>query len=248
MKTTAAAILRLLWLIPFLTIFAVGCQTELYSGLSENEANLMLSLLLSRDIETEKVSRGKDGFAITVDKSDVVASLEILSDNGLPRTRHENLGQVFSGQGMISTPLEEQSRLSFALSEELSDTFSKIDGVLTARVHVVLATKDQTGAVLTPASAAVVLRHLPDSPVTNLTAKIREVSSKSVPGLSDDRVSVMLVPVRSEVVIPTPREKTGFSTWTVLAGAAALVLGGVFLLSRLGFKLSRQSGERPPLS
>ena len=50
--------------------------------------------------------------------------------------------------------------------------------------------------------AAVFLRHTPDSPVVNLVAKIRELTSKAVPDLDYERVSVMLVPVREQVSVP----------------------------------------------
>lgn len=92
--------------------------------------------------------------------------------------------------------------MAYAISQELSDTFSRIDGVLTARVHVVLGGTDQATDTRTLPSAAVFLRHTPDSPVVNLVAKIRELTSKAVPDLDYERVSVMLVPVREQVSVP----------------------------------------------
>jgi type III secretion protein J len=207
-----------------LPLALAACQTELYSGLGEEEANKMLVLLLAQDFSAAKVDQGKSGFALTVEKKQMAAALELLSANGHPQARHKSMGDVFSGQGMISTPVEEQARLSYALSQELSETFSRIDGVLTARVHVVLATRDQAGSISSPASAAVVIRHLPDSPVVNLTPKIKEVSSKSVPGLGESAVSVMLIPVRIDMVLPIEASAGGFLTrWRVL------VLGLCFL-------------------
>ena len=220
-----------------------GCRSEIYSGLDEDEANLMLVLLLSRDFDAEKASQGKNGFAILVEKRQTAAALELLSANGHPRAKHESMGGVFSGQGMISTPVEEQARLSYALSQELSETFSRIDGVLTARVHVVLAARDQTGAVSTPASAAVLLRHLPDSPAVNLTPKIKEISSKSVPGLSEEAVSVMLVPVRLDVVLPVEEPAGVMSRWRLPAAGILLALMlGIAILRRAGGK-RRRDGE-----
>jgi type III secretion protein J len=207
-----------------------GCQLELYSGLDEEEANKMLMILLAQDFDAAKVDKGKNGFALTVEKKQTVMALELLSANGHPRTKHESMGSVFSGQGMISTPVEEQSRLAYALSQELSETFSKIDGVLTARVHVVLTARDQSGNVSSPATAAVLIRHLPDSPVMNLTPKIKEISSKSVPGLSENSVSIMLIPVRIDMVFPTMPANSG------LLGRPRLVLAIIVLL--VGFALS----------
>jgi type III secretion protein J len=202
-----------------LLLALTGCQVEIYSGLQEDEANRMLVVLLARDFDAAKLDKGKAGFALSVERRQMAAALELLSANGLPRTRHVSLGGVFTGQGMISTPIEEQARMAYALSQELSETFSRLDGVLTARVHVVLAARDQTGALSTPATAAVFLRHLPDSPAVNLTPKIKEITSKSVPGLSEDAVSVMLVPVRLDVYLPV--EASGRGHWGRLAGAAA---------------------------
>jgi type III secretion protein J len=213
------------------TLLLAGCQTELYSGLDEEEANKMLVLLLAQDFDAVKVDQGKAGFSLTVDGRQTTQALELLAANGHPRIKHESMGSVFSGQGMISTPVEEQARLSYALSQELSETFSRIDGVLTSRVHVVLATRDQSGAVSSPASAAVFLRHLPESPVVNLTPKIREISSKSVPGLAESGVSVMLVPVRIDVVLPKA-SSGGLADHPRLAGAGLVLLLAIGLAAR----------------
>jgi type III secretion protein J len=129
------------------------------------------------------------------------------------------------------------------LSQELSETFSRIDGVLTARVHVVLAARDQTGAISNPASAAVFLRHLPDSPVVNLSPKIKEISSKSVPGLSEEAVSVMLVPVRIDVVLPVEAAGEGASWWRSLAFAALAVLALSLSIRSILKRRVRKAGE-----
>lgn len=223
-------------------LLMAGCQTELYSGLGEEEANRMLSTLLERGIDAEKVAKGKNGFNILVDNQDVVRSLDILAANGLPWPKYETLGQVFSGQGMISSPLEEQSRLSFALAQELAETFSHIDGVLTARAHVVLAAHDQTTGQTTPASASIFLRHTPDSQVVNMTAKIKEISAQSVPGLAFDKVSVMLVPVRSEVILSevTPQ------AWATRPLPLALMTLGLAALLFLAYYLGRRLSRPGP--
>ncbi|MDR1578588.1 MAG: type III secretion inner membrane ring lipoprotein SctJ [Deltaproteobacteria bacterium] len=226
-------------------VFLAGCQTELYSGLSEEEANRMLVALLTRDIKAVKINQGKNGFSITVEETRTTMALELLNNEGLPSPKYQSLGQVFSGQGMISTPLEEQSRLAFALAEELGQTFAKIDGVLTSRAHVVLATHDQSGAVSSSASASIFLRHRPESPVVNLQAKIREICSKAVPGLTEDRVAIMLTPARDAVILPAV-EKKSLSVWLIVA-IGVLVVGGVSLgLKKAGYTLSRKPTNQNP--
>ena len=151
------------WL-PFLLVLSLcaallGCQVEVYRGLTEAQVNTMLSTLLKRGIRAEKTAAGKAGFTLSVDEDQLVQSLEILKENNLPRADYENLGKVFSGQGMISSASEEQARMAYAISQELSDTFSRIDGVLTARVHVVLGGTDQaTDTCLPPPFSSAIPR------------------------------------------------------------------------------------------
>lgn len=194
------------WLGPLLAVLLCvllcGCQVEVYRGLTEGQVNVMLSTLLKRGIQAEKIAAGKAGFSLAVDERQLVQALEVLNENNLPRPAYDDLGKVFSGQGMISSASEEQARLAYAISQELSDTFSRIDGVLTSRVHIVLGGPDETGESRVLPSAAVFLRHTPDSPVVNLVPKIRELASKAVPDLDYERVSVMLVPVREQVSVP----------------------------------------------
>jgi type III secretion protein J len=204
----------------------------------------MLVLLLSQDFDAAKVDNGKNGYSLTVDRAQMAVALELLTTNGFPRTKHESMGTVFSGQGMISTQTEEQARLSFALSQELSETFSRIDGVLTARVHVVLATRDQSGSVSSPATVAVVIRHLPESPVVNLTPKIKEISAKSVPGLLENGVSIMLVPVRIDVVLPTVA-RGGALSLPQTVGLVLLILVAGVLVTRTLLKRRRARTEQP---
>ena len=223
-----------------LSLALAGCKAEIYQGLSEGQANSMLSLLLKYGISAEKQAT-KTGFTLSVDDKRIVQALEILRENSLPREEFQSLGKVFSAQGMISSATEEQARLAYALSQELSDTFSRIDGVLTARVHVVLGNTDLASGKATPPSVAVFLRHNPDSQATRLVSSIRELAANAVPGLRQDGVSVMLVPVRDTISVPMPAgtAEQGADMRIVYglgAGAAALLL----LSGALGVLLFRQ--------
>jgi type III secretion protein J len=226
----------------FLVLFLAGCRQELYSGLPEAEANQILATLLENGIDADKVSQGKNGFTVAVEKSDLVRALKILESHSLPREHFRNLGDVFSGQGMIASPTEEQARLAFAIEQELAGTFARIDGVLTARAHVVLERHDAATGVNTPSSAAVFLRHRPDSPVVDLQGKIKETCVQAVPGLVYERVSVMLVPVRAGVLLPDARK-----TDAILEAPALylVILSAVLFLALLacGFLYLRRRGK-----
>ena len=181
-----------------------ACKMEVYGGLSEDQASLMLGTLLKRGIDVVKEDKGKNGFTILVEENQLVQALDILQENSLPQEKYKNIGEVFTGQGMISSPSEEDARMAYAIAQELSETFSRIDGVLTARVHVVMGKVDEAVNLRISPSVGVFIRHNPDSTVVNMVSKIREISARSVPGLVADNVSVMLVPVRETVTVPPP--------------------------------------------
>ena len=226
-----------------------GCREALYSNLTESDANEMLSTLLQRGVDAKKISEGKNGFTIEVDEQDLVRSLEIIKEHSLPREQFQSLGSVFSGQGMISSQTEEQARLAYALSQELSATFSRIDGVLDARVHVVLVQHEQSSGVTTPPSAAVFIRHTKDSPVSGMIASIKDTAAKAVPGLGLDNVSVMTELFQENILAPQVKAPAWYEDPLKLGGGIVAALAllsavGIVVMRRLGFSIKRQKPEK----
>lgn len=232
-----------------------GCQVDVYSDLTEEQINQMLSVLLRRGVQAEKHAAGKNGYTLSVDEDQLVLALQILKENSLPRETYKSLGDVFGGEGMIASSSEEQARLAYAISQELSDTLSRIDGVLTARVHVVLGVNDAVNNVNIPPSASIFIRHTPDSPVVNYVPEMRELAACSVASLAYDKVSVMLVPVRESVTVPRSIPKPqlifaeGVFSPLLFLQALALALGmmavggGIYLLARR-FRARGAAGEK----
>ena len=216
-----------------------ACDEVLYSNLSEGDANEMLSTLLKRGVEAQKVSAGKNGFNIEVAQEDLVRSLEIIKEHSLPRQSYESLGSVFSAQGMISSQTEEQARLSYAISQELANTLSKIDGVLNARVHVVLVQHEQASGVTTPPSAAVFLRHTKDSPVPQMVSDIKDTVAKAVAGLNPDRVAVMTELFQENVLAPKQKIVPFYKK---PAGIISIGLISIALLATIGAFVMRLKG------
>ncbi|MBU3826300.1 MAG: type III secretion inner membrane ring lipoprotein SctJ [Candidatus Anaerobiospirillum merdipullorum] len=226
-----------------------GCKELLYSNLSEEDANEMLVTLLKRGVDAQKVDSGDESFNIMVEEADLIFSLELIKEHSLPRARFESLGTVFSGQGMIASQTEEQARLAFAISEELANTFSKIDGVLDARVHVVLVHHEQTSGLTTPPSAAVFIRHTKDSPVSGMIASIKDTAAKAVPGLSLDNVSVMTELFQENILAPQVKAPAWYEDPLKLGGGIVAALAllsavGIVVMRRLGFSIKRQKPEK----
>jgi len=217
-------------------LLLAGCKTELYAALPEQEANEMIALLMQRNIVAEKVV-SKDGTdTIMVDKERFADAVTTLRDAGFPRKSFESMGDIFKGGGLVASPMQERARFLYALSQELSGTISQIDGVLSARVSVVLPEDDILDRSPTPSSASVFVRFDTASRVDKLVPQIKMLVADSVQGLSYDKVSVVLVPAIRPVLPPLEPVGNGIGTQVLaaLAGAVGVIAFGLcaFLFRR----------------
>lgn len=178
-------------------LVACSASVHLVSELNEAEANEVLGLLLGANISATKTT-SKTGIGIQVESGSVAQAIEILRQNGLPRERRAKLGDVFKKENLISSPLEERARYLYALAQELEHTLTSIDGVVTARVHVVLPERIGPMDPSTPSSASVFLKFRKGYGVENVVVPVRALVANGIPGLSQDRVAVVLVPAASD--------------------------------------------------
>ncbi|MCV5948311.1 SctJ family type III secretion inner membrane ring lipoprotein Vsc, partial [Escherichia coli] len=122
-----------------------------------------LSILLSEGVVATKEPDKDNKVKLMVDSSQIAFAVDALKRKGYPREQFSTLKEVFPKDDLISSPLAERARLVYAKSQELSSTLSQIDGVLVARVHVVLEDQDlRPGERPTPASASVFIKHAAD--------------------------------------------------------------------------------------
>jgi len=175
-----------------LAVLLAGCRNDLYSNLTEVEANQMLAVLMSNGIAADKAVKGKGGFTISVDERDVLRALSVLNDRGYPKNNRDSIGKVFQKSGIMSSPFEERVRYIYALGEEVAQTLSHVDGVVTARVHIVLPDAPQLGQPVKPSSAAVFIKHQPGVDLDFFVPQIRRLVSSSIEGLQYNAVSVVL--------------------------------------------------------
>lgn len=172
---------------------ACGQQVALFSNMSERDANEVLASLDRTGIVAQKTP-GKDGaINLTVPQADVARAVAHLDHEGLPRERRATMGDVFRKEGLISSPLEERARYLWALSQELSETLAQIDGVLTARVHVVLPERSTGGDPGLPSSAAVFVKHQRDVDLQPSLPELKRLVASSIPGLTIEKVNVVLM-------------------------------------------------------
>lgn len=226
-----------------------GCKTELYAALPEQEANEMIAVLLQRGIAAEKVVAKDGSDSIMVDKSRFADAVATLRDSGFPHRNFETMGDVFKSGGLVASPMQERARFLYALGQELSATISQIDGVLSARVAVVLPEDDILDRSPTPSSASVFVRYDAASGVGKLVPQIKMLVADSVQGLSYDKVSVVLVPA-TRPVLPVLRPApvgVGEDLLAALAGALVVAVAGAAMVvfRRPLSSLLRSAGSRP---
>lgn len=202
--------LQLVALLPLL-LALVGCKADLYTKVQEREANEMLAVLLKNGVDALRVA-AKDGtITIQVEQTQIASAIDLLNGEGLPRHAFKSLGEVFSAAGLIASPIEERARYVYALSEELSRTISDIDGVLSARVHVVLPKNDLLRRDTTPSSASVFIRHDSRANLSILLPQIKMLVANSIEGLSYDKVAVVFVSVERPALEPRPGAAAGLA-------------------------------------
>lgn len=239
-------------LVLLVALLLTACEAELYNNLDQRQANEMIATLQQRGIPAQRVAVKGGQYTVVVDKGRFADSIAVLKEAGLPKQEFQNMGQVFKKEGLISSPMQERAQMIFALSQELSRTVSEIDGVLSARVHLVLPENDPLRQQLVPSSASVFIRHRSNMSVGNLVPQVKMLVANGVAGLSYDKVSVVLVPVDSQKAsqgqdmemvsffgVWMQRDNLAQAMW-MFFGLAALV---VLLAGALGFVFFRQRGR-----
>lgn len=234
-----------------LCLLLTGCdeRAALHSHLAEQDANEVIAELADKNIEASK-QIDKDGLTVLVEQADMNSAVHVLEAAGLPRRSRSSLGEVFRKEGIISTPMEERARYIYALSQELESTLSQIDGVVLARVHVVLPERVAPGEPVQPASASVFIKHTSALDPDSITPRVRNLVASGIPGMADaaqntGKLSVVFVPTavyqeRRKMVYfgPFLLQADDVGYWravTVVASIALLVIlvGAAYGLYRL---------------
>ena len=204
------AIQKTIFLFCIASLVACSSKLDLYTNLSEFDANQVVAALKDGGLDGQKQA-AKIGFIVRVPENELPSAVALLKSQGLPKQSYMRMGDVFKKDGMISTPLEERGRYLYALSQELENTLSQIDGVVLARVHPVLPERIVPGDPVQPSSCSVLIKYRPQLNPNIYEDKIRHLVSSSIPGLAKalpTAISIVFVPMTvdgEENTLVTPK-------------------------------------------
>jgi len=222
-----------------------SCKSDLYERLDERDANEMLAALYAAGIPAGKSTRDEKTWSVEVAERDLPTALRIVAAHGLPREQFANVGDVFKKEGLVSTPSEERIRYIYAVSQELSNTLSQIDGVIVARVHPVIPANDPLATQIRPSSASVFIKYRRDADLQALAPPIKNLIMRSIEGLQYENISLTFVPAEDlahGAPIPTSASGAGPVKAAFMGGAGMvfiLAMGGVgYLWNR--YRLARR--------
>ena len=210
-------------LIPLLPLLLLtACKEPLYTRLTEQEANEIVGALLEKDIDATKGEGEEGSWSVSVSRGDFSQAVSVLREGNFPREPMSGLGEVFRKDSLVSSPTEERARLIHALSQELSRTISKIDGVVLARVHVVIAAPDPITDRHKPSSASVFIKHRSEVDMSRFVPQIKAMVMNAIEGTTYEGVSVALFPVDVAAAPPlraAPAARGGNLPWFAAASA-----------------------------
>jgi flagellar M-ring protein FliF len=176
----------LLGVIAVATIGSRVRYAPLYTGLSTED-----SAAIATKLKEMKVLHRVTPSGIEVPEDSVPEVRLDLASAGLPRGGGVGF-EIFDSARFGATEFEQQVNLRRALEGELARSIMTIEGVVSARVHLVLPERRLFAARSEGASASVVVKLSPgvDFGKREVAGVVHLVSS-AVPGLTKDRVSVV---------------------------------------------------------
>ncbi|MCY0389747.1 hypothetical protein OVY01_21630 [Robbsia sp. Bb-Pol-6] len=241
---------------------ACSREATLLSDLPRGAAFAIQHALAEVDVPAAARS-GKDGrMTVTVPREHMALARRTLLEQGLPRPEYRSFGDVFHNDGMLTSPFEERARYLYASSQELENTLRHIEGVVFAKVHVVMPEARSLVRDGVPASASVFLKYRAPSQVATMHAALQRLVANAVPGLVPERVVVVAKAVDDHLPSPAallavPHPAGGGAAGTgwraglshlaaVMGGVGAALLPGLWRRARARWRHGHSGAGMPP--
>jgi len=160
----------------------------LYSNLDLKEAGNITQNLDQAGIKYEVKG---DGSTIMVDRDKVASARLMLSSKGLPTSGSVGYEIFDNTSALGQTDFVQQLNRQRALEGELGRTISSLDGITSARVHLVLPKRQLFEQEAEQPSAAVTIGVGGREPTADNVRAIQNLIAGAVPSLKPDRVTVV---------------------------------------------------------
>lgn len=216
-----------------------GCkQDELLTGLQQSQANEVISILQRNNINAKKIDLAKSEFAITVDPTDFVASVDLINLYGLPRPAAIEVSEMFPVDSLVSSPRAEKARLYSAIEQRLAQSLLSIQGVITAKVHVSYDIDGNEGSRRKAQVHISSLLTYEDDNInsTLLINDIKRFLKNSFDDVDYDNISVLLSKINSTQRTPATYIKETEIDFIGFLTALLIILMLIFIISYLSFK------------
>jgi flagellar M-ring protein FliF len=174
----------------FTLVFRIGGEEKslLFADVDMREAGEITQRLQTADIPFEL--RG-DGTSIFVPRSRVLEARMMLSADGLP-SRGSIGYEIFDEPDALGqTQFQQNINRLRALEGELARTIASLDGIRSARVHLVLPERQLFARDAEQPSASIVLQLRRDALTPEQVRAIRNLVASATPGLSANRVTIL---------------------------------------------------------
>ena len=180
--------------VAIMTVLGVGTyylsrpqQAVLYTGLTRDDVARIGTALKDAGIDFDV---NADGQTVMVNYGDTARARMLLAEKGLPESANSGY-DLFDKVGSFGlTSFMQNVTKTRALEGELARTIQSMDGIRSARVHLVLPDSSSLRSQQQQASASVVIRT--DMPTdTGPAQAIRHLVAAAVPGLKVDNVTVL---------------------------------------------------------
>ena len=160
----------------------VACKEQLYTGLTEKEANQMQALLLSNDVNVSKEMDKSGNMTLSVEKEDFVRAITILNNNGFPKKKFADIEVIFPPSQLVASPSQENAKINYLKEQDIERLLSNIPGV----------SLNVNNNESQPSSAAVLVISSPEVNLAPSVIQIKNLVKNSVDDLKLENISVVI--------------------------------------------------------
>jgi|GEM_PF-216638 type III secretion protein J len=227
---------KLLIIAPLLVLSLSACRDEpLLKGLDQYQANEVIATLQRNNISAVKLDKGKIGYNVSVQKTDIPAAVDLLKIHALPSKPRMEIAAMFPSDSLVSSPRAEKARLYSAIEQRLEQSLQTMEGVLSARVHVSYdIDSGETGRAVAPVHLSTLVSYQNDVDEMLMINDIKRFLKNSFNQVDYNNISVVLskqTALQRQSPMENLANKPRQSTNIIFAAAGIVILllsAGVF--------------------